>query len=124
MGYLHVGRLAFSYDVENADLTMSRSDGPADAFVSVSLLGLPLASVQELDAEVRAGTRSSQPVDVAEAMAALPITWPAPGTLMVTNGKRSMYGTITVRVLALLPRRTLILIHINRFPVNHSTFLR
>ena len=124
MGYLHVCWLAHSSNIDEADFTVSHSDGPADAFVSVSLLGLPLASVQEVDAEVRAGTHSSQPADVAEAMAALPITWPAPGTLMVTNGKRSMYGTITVRVLALLPRITLILIHINRFPVNHSTFLR
>ncbi|KZV67305.1 hypothetical protein PENSPDRAFT_654144 [Peniophora sp. CONT] len=70
------------------------TDGPADAFVSVRLLCLPLAQVQELDAEVRSGTRSSAPADVAVAMAGLPITWPAPGALMVTNGKRSFYGDV------------------------------
>lgn len=72
-------------------------DGPAEAFISVRLLCLTLARVQELDAEVRSGTRSSAPADVAAAMAALPVTWPAPGSLMVTNGKRSFYGDVFVR---------------------------
>ncbi|VDC07625.1 unnamed protein product [Peniophora sp. CBMAI 1063] len=70
------------------------TDGPADSFVSVRLHCLPIAQVQELDAEVRAGSRPSAPADVADAMAKLSITWPALGTLMITNGKQSLCGDI------------------------------
>ncbi|KZV67304.1 hypothetical protein PENSPDRAFT_754994 [Peniophora sp. CONT] len=70
------------------------ADGPAEEFISVRLLGLSLAQVQELDTEVHSGTRSSAPADIAASMAALTVTWPAPGSLMVTNGKQSLYGDV------------------------------